>query len=206
MRQGGHGNGAARKGRDPAVGRGRPPKFGRPSQFVALTLPQDVLQALRTLHRDPGWAIVQLVESTLGVPHAGPASAEPEVLAELVQLPGKRALIVVQPQPFQRLRGASTIPLADGRAFLAFDRQGGLADLEVAIVDELEASSTSTNTAQREQLQQILDTVRAWRRNPRLAFKTKSIIVVNGIAGAAREPLARLHGAAAGRRPRSRKA
>ena len=63
MRQRGRGIDVSRR---VSSGRGRPPKFGRPSQVVALTLPQDVLHALRTVHRDLGWAIVRLVESSLG--------------------------------------------------------------------------------------------------------------------------------------------
>jgi hypothetical protein len=169
-------------------GRGRPPKFGRPSQVVALTLPEDVLDLLRTFHRDPGWAIVQLVESTVGGGAGRRASREPTALAELVYLPGRRGLIVVQPQAFKGLRGVSTIPLADGRAFLAFDQAGGLADLEVAILDALEvAPADSGDHAQLTQIRQI---VRAWRRDQRLAFRTKTIIVVEGVGVRERELLA----------------
>ena len=44
--------------------RGRPSKFGRPSQVVALTLPEDVLRGLRKVHSDVGWAIVSLLEKS----------------------------------------------------------------------------------------------------------------------------------------------
>jgi hypothetical protein len=43
-------------------GRGRPPKFGRPAQLVAITLPTDVVQALRAHDPDLARAIVGLVE------------------------------------------------------------------------------------------------------------------------------------------------
>jgi len=169
--------------------RGRPPKFGRPSQVVALTLPEEVLDALRTLHQDPGWAIVQLVEPILSAGARRRRPKGPAALAELVHLPGRRALIVVQPQVFTRLGGVSTIPLADGRAFLAFDHAGGLADLEVAILDQLEVAPA--RSVERTQLMQVRDILRAWRRNPGLVFRTKSIIVVEG-AGGERRPLATL--------------
>lgn len=174
------------------VRRGRPPKFGRPSQVVALTLPEEVLDALRTLHRDPGWAIVRLVEPILSDGSHRRRPKGPAALMELVHLPGRRALIVVQPPIFTRLRGVATIPLADGRAFLAFDHAGGLADLEVAILDELEV--TPARSAKRTQLMQVRDIVRAWRRNPGLVFRTKSIIMVEGIGGGERRPLATLIG------------
>ena len=42
--------------------RGRPLKFGRPARLLALTLPHDVVAALRRIHPDPAWAIVSLYE------------------------------------------------------------------------------------------------------------------------------------------------
>ncbi len=45
--------------------RGRPPKFGRPSEVVALTLPEEVVSGLRRLHPDLAWAVVTLVEDKL---------------------------------------------------------------------------------------------------------------------------------------------
>jgi hypothetical protein len=177
-------------GSRPAGSRGRPPKFGRPSQVVALTLPEDVLGALRTLHRDPAWAIVQLVETMLGAPRRGQRPPAPATIAELAHLPGKRGLIVVQPQVFTRFPGVSTISLADGRAFLAFDHGAGLADLEVAIQDKLEAAAPSD--VGRKQLTELLEVVRGWRRDRKLAFRTKSIIVVETAGGVVRRPLTRL--------------
>lgn len=93
-------------------------------------------------------AVVQLVESTRRNRNARVRrSTNPPALAELVHLPGKRGLIVVQPNAFGRLRGISMIPLADGRAFLAFDQPAGLADLEVAVLDKLQSSGTGVQRA-----------------------------------------------------------
>jgi hypothetical protein len=155
--------------------RGRPSKFGRPSQVVALTLPQEVLAALRSIHRDPAWAIVQLVERLLA--QGGPSRRQPAPapVAELVHLPRSRALIVVQPQIFERMPGIATIPLADGRAFLAFAEAGGLADLEVAILDRVE--SDAATSARRAQLVQARSIVRGWRRDRTLVFRPMRILV-----------------------------
>ena len=49
--------------------RGRPTKFGRASRVVALTLPEDVLSALRHVHPDPARAIVKLVEGSAEKTH-----------------------------------------------------------------------------------------------------------------------------------------
>jgi hypothetical protein len=157
---------------------------------VALTLPKEVLDALRMLHRDPGWAIVQLVEPIL---RDGPYRRRPRpsaALVELVHLPGRRSLIVVQPQALTPLPGVSTIPLSDGRAFLAFDHSGGIADLEVAILDQLEV--TPARSAERKRLMRVRDIVRAWRQDPGLVFRTKSIIVAEGAGAGACRPLATL--------------
>jgi len=141
-----------------------------------MTLPDDVLESLRALHPDPAWAVVQLVESTFSDRTVARQSPAPPAIAELVHLPGKRGLIVVQTGVFKRLQGISTIPLADGRAFLAFDKPAGIADLEVGILDKLEGLPTSGT--ERARLADILDTVRSWRRDRGLVFRTKSIIVV----------------------------
>ncbi len=195
--------GQTRRSRLPAIGasasresgvpsgprRGRPSKFGRPSQVVALTLPEDVIEALRGFHRDLGWAIVRLVESTNHGPLVRHAR-RPVALAELVHLPGGRALIVVQPKVFDGLQGVSTIPLADGRAFLALDAGGGLADLELAILDRIDA--LPEGDAERGVLVEVRTLVRTWRRDPGLSFKTKTVIVVEGSGGQPRHPLSGL--------------
>jgi hypothetical protein len=173
--------------------RGRPAKFGRPSRVIGLTLPEDVLEGLKALHADPAWAIVQLLESSPGNTARSPRprhAQEARQLAEFVHLPGGRALIVVQPKVFARLRGVSTIPLSDGRAFLAFDRAGGIADLEVAILDRLEEAPVQS--LERAALEQARDTVRAWRKTSKLRFRSKFIIVVEGASANDRRPLAKL--------------
>lgn len=185
--------------------RGRPTKFGRPSQVVALTLPQEVLGALRTIHRDPGWAIVQLVERFLGDDAYRPRLRRPREVAELVHLPGARALILVQPQVFERMRDIALIPLADGRAFLAFDKAGGLADLEVAILDRME--SEAPTGARRLQMIEARSIVRGWRRDRRLAFRTMRILLAEAVGTAERRllPALKVDGRGRVRKDRSRR-
>jgi hypothetical protein len=57
----------------------------------------------------------------------------------LVGLPGRRALIVVDPAPLRNVEHVTTIPLAAGRAFLTLLPHQGVADLELAIADRLDA-------------------------------------------------------------------
>jgi hypothetical protein len=171
-----------------AARRGRPPKFGRPAVVVTLTLPEDVLDALRSVHRDPGWAIVQLVEPMLSDGKRAGRPRTPKPVAELVRLLGGRSLIVVQPDIFAGLRGVSTIPLADGGAFLAFDHDAGPADLEIALLDRLDEESAKGT--RRAQLLQAREIVRAWRQDAGLVFRTKSIILVEGAVDVEPRPLA----------------
>jgi hypothetical protein len=150
--------------------RGRPPKFGRPAQLITLTLPDDVVAWLKALHPDPAWAVVKLFERF----RVRTKRASEQPVAELVQLPGRRALIVVRPELFRGLAGVSLIPLQDGRAFLAFEGRGGLADLEVALLDKSERPETPP--ADRGHLLAIRARIKTWRQSG-IRFQTRSIIV-----------------------------
>ncbi|HEV8676671.1 MAG TPA: hypothetical protein VGX21_21750 [Methylomirabilota bacterium] len=94
----------------------------------------------------------------------------------MVGLPGRRALIVVDPQSCRHLRGVSVIPMAADRAFLALEAERGIADLELAIIDRLEDARATSE--EREQLRRLRAQVRDWRRSRRLRFSTRSIILV----------------------------
>src|SRR5689334_20287038 len=77
--------------------RGRPPKFGRPGRVVAVTLPEEVVQGLRRVDPDLGWAIVRLFQK-----QARPAGPPPRAVAdaELVSVASGRALIAVNRDVF----------------------------------------------------------------------------------------------------------
>lgn len=149
--------------------RGRPHKFGRPAQLVTLTLPEDVVSWLSTVDPDLAWAIVKLHERTIKARRARPSQ-----VADLVQLPGQRALILVQPEPFKNLNGVSIIPLADGRGFLALEEGRGVSDLELAVIDRLDADSLAT--VEREGLTHLRTLLRQWRQEG-VRFESRSIIV-----------------------------
>src|SRR5579872_5190556 len=63
--------------------RGRPPKFGRPGQFVALTLPEEVVAGLRRIDADLAWAVVRLFEKEA---RRAPAARTERAIAELVTI------------------------------------------------------------------------------------------------------------------------
>ncbi len=149
--------------------RGRPLKFGRPTQLLTISLPGDVVAWLRKLDPDPAWAIVSLFE------RATKKTRGELRTAELVQLPGKRALILVRPDVFTGLSGVSVVPLSDGRGFLALDAGRGIADLEVAVVDKLDAPALAAE--HRAALNEVRQLLRDWRHQG-LQFVTRSILVV----------------------------
>jgi hypothetical protein len=150
--------------------RGRPLKFGRPTQLLTISLPADVVGWLRHLDPDPAWAIVALFEKAQRRTSGGALRT-----ADLVQLPGKRALILVRPDAFVGLDGVSVIPLSDGRGFLALEAGRGVADLEVAVVDKLDAPTLGAE--QRAALTEVRQLLREWRLQG-LRFVSRSILVV----------------------------
>ena len=151
--------------------RGRPLKFGRPTRPVSLSLPDDVIAWLESLDPDPAWAIVALFEKA----RTRQAPTVPRALAELVQLPGKRALILVAPDVFDGIDGVSVIRLSDGRGFLALQPGKGYADLEVAVADTLDAPGVTPE--RRQALAHIRTLLRDWRQSG-LDFESRSILVV----------------------------
>jgi len=134
-----------------------------------MTLPDDVVTWLASVDADLGWAVVKLHQRSVKSAHK-----KQDQLADLVQLPAGRALILVKPEPFQNLKGISIIPLADGRGFLALDAGKGVSDLEIAVIDRLEAKGLppSEKTA----LQFLRQQLRQWRQEG-TEFESRAIIV-----------------------------
>lgn len=151
--------------------RGRPLKFGRPTRPLSLSLPADVVDWLEQLDPDPAWAIVGLFEKA-----RQRTATKGGLQAELVQLPGKRGLILVAPDAFDGLDGVSVIRLSDGRGFLALETGKGYADLELAVADQLDAPSSSPE--RRRALAAIRQQLREWRQAG-LKFESRSILVVD---------------------------
>lgn len=164
--------------------RGRPLKFGRPGRVVALTLPEDVVTWLTTVHADPAWAVVRLYEHET---RKSPAAVQdPPPVVSLAAIGRRQSLIVVQRDSFTSLAGVDLIPLAKtGYAFLALRSGTGLGDLELAVLDRLDQKNLSV--AERERLLLLRKHLRSWRLDPQLSFAQRSIIVVEHGA----EPLAR---------------
>ena len=168
--------------------RGRPPKYGTRSKIVAVTLPEDVVSELETIQEDLGWAIVRLVEqrrqrhSGVATP-AKPAKERPAAAAhdlapaELVATGSGESLIVVNSAVVRSIPGVQMIPLSDTEAFLALEPGKGMADLELAVQDQIEALRPGAKA--REGMARLLNRLRQWRRDRSLTFHTRTIILVS---------------------------
>jgi hypothetical protein len=167
--------------------RGRPSKFGRPSQTVTITLPDEVVEAFRAVCPDLSRAIVHVAET------AGPTmTPRPDV--ELTHY-GRSAVIVLKPtRAVERLPGVALVPLPDGRALISLDKDKGISEFEVLVRDALDADVTSP--ADRATLQQLGDILRSARRSRRVKLSQRSIIVLETNTGRPNVG----HGAATGRR------
>ena len=148
---------------------GRPLKFGVPTEPVSLRLPREVIDFLESIDSDVANAIVKLHQRSVRKPNSGRID-----LAGLYQVPGGRALILVRPEFFDDIPGVSLIPLSDGRAFLALERSKGVADLELAVLDRLEARSLTET--KRAALMRLRGLLQSWRREG-IEFETRAIIL-----------------------------
>lgn len=157
--------------------RGRPPKFGRPSEFVALTLPKEVIAGLRKIDPDLAWAVVTLFEKR--PPRDASANERQPPDTELVGIAEHQSLIVVNRSVVKSLPGVQIIPLNGDRAVLALAPERGMTDLELAVVDRLEDASVPPR--ERKALKALRARLREWRRDPALRFHTRAIVVVEQV-------------------------
>src|ERR1700680_4626734 len=88
---------------EPSRRRGRPQKFGRPSELVPLTLPTDVVRGLRKIDSDLAKAIVRLFEMAPTWAHEATADAE------LVSIADRHFLIVVNGSVIRSVPGVDII-------------------------------------------------------------------------------------------------
>lgn len=146
--------------------------------MVALTLPDEVVNGLRQVDPDVGWAIVMLFEKS---PAGAPPPTEAQADAELVTIADRRSLIVVNRDVFKNLPGIHVVPLHGNRAFLALEAGRGTTDLELAVIDRLD--DPAIDLRERKALQKLRAQLRIWRHDRTLRFHTRSIIVAERLSG-----------------------
>jgi hypothetical protein len=151
-------------------GPGRPPKYGRPSRVVTVTLPDDVVDGLGAINADLGRAIVTLAERRRRT------RTRPVGPAELAAY-GNHAVIIVNPaKALKRLPGVQLIPVGNGRALISLARPHSISELELAVRDAIEQGAVSV--LERRTLEAIAVILRRARRSPGITLEERTIIVL----------------------------
>jgi hypothetical protein len=150
--------------------RGRPPKYGRRSRAVTVTLPEDVIARLGTVDADLGRAIVTIAENRAlpRRPVAPPAA---------VVSYGRHAVIVVNPiKALKRLAGVQLVPIGDGRALIALSLPHSIPELELDIRDALRRGDVAGPDEQT--LESVADILRDARLSRAVDVQQRTIIVL----------------------------
>jgi hypothetical protein len=156
-----------------SVRRGRPRKFAKPSRAITLTLPLDVIAAVRNFDPDLARGIVRLARS-LSISDEGPRRLSFEG--------ARNKLIVVPPtQALVRHAGVRLVPLLDGRAFIAFGNELSVDDLELRLSDALQDGElTTSDRLLFEELVGLLGEAR--RGGGRVRIERQAILLIEGRA------------------------
>jgi hypothetical protein len=169
--------------------RGRPRKFGRPSRAVTLTLPDDVIAALRSMDEDVSRSVVRLVQP-LAVSTAARPAAEQE-------RHGDSAVIVFRPvKALSSIPGVTLVPLPDGRALESLDDSLGVHEFELRLLDVL--ADDTLNEMARAVLTSIAQILKTARRSKGVEVHQRKVIVLQSARRAAKK-------GAAGKSVRSRR-
>ena len=148
--------------------RGRPRKFSRPSRSITLTLPEDVVDALRAIDSDVSRAVVRAVQPLMAEPKRSPA--------ELATF-GKRAVIIVPPSAALKERvGVDLVPLPDGRALISFDDRVSIPEIELRLVDAL--ADPTLEKSDRPTFEALAGILRSARQTDGMMLRRRSIIVL----------------------------
>ena len=151
-------------------GPGRPPKYGRPSRAVTITLPEDVIRRLQAIDPDLGRAVVSVVERRT------PASPRRTRSTELSTF-GSRAVILVMPlKSIKRLPGVQLVPVANGRALISLEAPESVAELELYVRDAL--ARPDVDSDEQRALEELGSILTDARQSARVAIKTRTIIVL----------------------------
>ena len=152
--------------------RGRPAKFDRPSRLVAMTLPDEVITALRSRNRDLAKAVVELVGESID--RAGQRAVTETV--SLVPVAPRRFLITIDASTVTHLPGCELVPFGSDVAFLALESGRGLSDLTLAVEDRLH--EPRIDERERSALVRIRTALHEWRRDPNFSHEARSIVVL----------------------------
>jgi hypothetical protein len=151
-------------------GPGRPPKYGRPSRAVSITLPEDVMVRLSALDSDLGSAIVRLADRSGKRRERAARPAE-------VATHGNRAVIVVNAAKIlKRLPGVQLVPIGNGRALISLKQPHSVAQFELNLRDE--EAFGQMNSVERQTLHAVAEILQEARRSSSVTVAERTIIVL----------------------------
>lgn len=161
--------------------RGRPRKFNSPSRAVTLTLPEDVIAALRTIDADLSLAVVRALQPL--------ARTEPGAPAELVSYGNRSVIVVPRSRTLRERTGVELVPTADGRALICFDEQMSVPHLELQLTDAL--GDATLDAESRTLFETLVAILRRARQEQTVAPQARQIIVLQHNGGSDSPPRGR---------------
>ena len=158
-----------RKDPTPGARRGRPRKFSRPSSSTTLTLPDDVVEALKTIDHDLSRAVVRLVQPLM--------TRRGQPTAAVTFFGDRGSLLLLNPsRALERYTGAELLALSDGRAIVSFAEDTSLADFEISLRDALE--DPALPDADRPLFEQLVTILRRARVGDGVVLTERRIILL----------------------------
>jgi len=149
--------------------RGRPRKFTRPSRAITVTLPDDVIAALRTIDGDLSHAIARVAAPLI-------ATTPPARATEVVRYGDRAVIVVPRNRALLARAGVELIPFADGRALIAFDDLSA-SQLELRLGDAL--TDPGLTGGDRTLFEELASILRNARRADASSVQQRSIIVLH---------------------------
>ncbi len=156
--------------------RGRPRKFLGSSRAITLTLPEQVIAALRGIDEDLSRAVVRLAQPQM--------KKQPHAPAELAAF-GRRAVIVVNPtRTLEERTGVGLIPLSDGRALISFEQTTTIEQLELMLWDAVD--NRGLPAEDQRVFEAVAQILRSARRSDAVALRQRNIILLESRHGGRR--------------------
>lgn len=149
---------------------GRPPKFGRPSRTIALTLPEDVISALGRLDDDLARAVVRLSQPLV-------TDTATRASVELSQYHDSAVIVVRPSKALERIPGVTLVPLPDGRALISLDESIGISEFELKLLYAINAGVNMTEQ-DRSIMSSIAEILKHSRQTRDISLHERSIIVL----------------------------
>jgi hypothetical protein len=151
-------------------GRGRPPKFGRPSRPVTVTLPEDIIARLSAIDADLGQAIVSALDRHPKIARVSRRSAE------LTNYGANAVIVVIPVRALKQLPGVQLVPIGQNRALISLDRPYSVSRLELDVRDILVRESVKG--VERQTLEAIAEILRRARLSKTVRVEERTIIVL----------------------------